>query len=103
MKAFLLAAGYGTRLKPITDTMPNMKKIDFSITKHGSRVIFFWRGEMMNLYFKQYCKELIDTINDLTSKDLNIILHILWDAYKENKKIYIIGNGGNGATAEINL
>jgi len=53
----------------------------------------------MNLYFKQYCKELIDTITDLSSKDLNTIVTILWDAYKENKKIYVIGNGGSAATA----
>jgi len=53
----------------------------------------------MNLYFKQYCSELIDTINNLTSKDLNPIVNILWDAYKGNKKIYVIGNGGSAATA----
>lgn len=45
---------------------------------------------MMNLYLKQYCKELIDTVNNLTSKDLNTILTILQNAYKENKKIYMI-------------
>lgn len=54
---------------------------------------------MINLYFKQYCSELIDTINNLTSKDLNTIVNILWDAYKGNKKIYVIGNGGSAATA----
>lgn len=54
---------------------------------------------MINLHFKQYCSELIATINNLTSKDLNTIVNILWDAYKENKKIYVIGNGGSAATA----
>ncbi|AIF50649.1 SIS domain-containing protein [Pelosinus sp. UFO1] len=54
---------------------------------------------MINLYFKQYCSELIATINNLTSKDLTTIVTILWDAYKGNKKIYVIGNGGSAATA----
>ncbi len=54
---------------------------------------------MINLYFKQYCDELIDTLTKLKVEDLDIISNVLWNAYQKNKRIYIIGNGGSAATA----
>ncbi|MEN6568367.1 MAG: SIS domain-containing protein [Veillonellales bacterium] len=53
----------------------------------------------MNVYFKQYCRELIHTLNTLSVGDIDTILNILWEAYQKNKKIYVIGNGGSAATA----
>ena len=53
----------------------------------------------MNVYFEQYCRELINTLNSLSVRDLDPIVNILWEAYKRNKKIYVIGNGGSAATA----
>ncbi|MEN6414171.1 MAG: SIS domain-containing protein [Veillonellales bacterium] len=53
----------------------------------------------MNVYFKQYCRELIHTLNTLSVGDIDTILNILWEAYQKNKRIYVIGNGGSAATA----
>jgi D-sedoheptulose 7-phosphate isomerase len=54
---------------------------------------------MINLYFKQYCEEIIETLTKLNVGDLDKISNILWNAYINNKRIYVIGNGGSAATA----
>jgi len=53
----------------------------------------------MNSHFKQYSRELINTLNTLTIANLEKVFEVLWEAYKKNKKIYVIGNGGSAATA----
>lgn len=53
----------------------------------------------MNAYFRQYCREMIHTLNTLSVSDIDAILNILWNAYQKKKKIYVVGNGGSAATA----
>jgi D-sedoheptulose 7-phosphate isomerase len=54
---------------------------------------------MMNQFFKKYCAELIDTIEKINMEELNALSATLWQAYEQQRKIFIIGNGGSAATA----
>lgn len=48
---------------------------------------------------KKYLEELIKTLGSLNLKDFDGIVNILLKAYKENKQIFIMGNGGSAALA----
>ena len=56
----------------------------------------------MTDYKKQingYFKRLEDTIDNLDREEINNFMNILLKARDEGKQIFIMGNGGSGATA----
>ncbi len=50
-------------------------------------------------FIKNYFKELKKTIDEISVEDIKKITNILYNAYKKNKQIFIIGNGGSASTA----
>lgn len=48
---------------------------------------------------KEYLGELIKALGSLNLEDFDAIVNILLKAYKENKQIFIMGNGGSAALA----
>lgn len=48
---------------------------------------------------KTYLKMEIETLNKLEINKINSVIEILDNALKNNKKIYVFGNGGSGSTA----
>ena len=50
-------------------------------------------------FIKNYFKELKDTIDKISVEDIKKVTNILYKAYKKNKQIFIIGNGGSASTA----
>ena len=50
-------------------------------------------------YAKDYFVKLKKTIDLLDIEKIKTVVRILLDAYKNNKKIFIMGNGGSAATA----
>lgn len=53
----------------------------------------------MKDFFHKYKQELIESIDNLSQKDMEQFFQIMLDSYNKNKKIIIIGNGGSAATA----
>jgi len=50
-------------------------------------------------FIKNYFKELKKTIDEISVEDIKKVTDILYNAYKQNKQIFIIGNGGSASTA----
>jgi len=50
-------------------------------------------------FIKNYFKELKETIDKISVEDIKKVTDILYKAYKKNKQIFIIGNGGSASTA----
>lgn len=46
--------------------------------------------------YREGMKEALDEISD---KDLEAVVSVLLDAHEKGKKVFLIGNGGNAATA----
>ena len=54
---------------------------------------------MVESIIKKYIEELNNTIEKLPIKEIKYLAKLLLKAYRENKQIFIMGNGGNGSTA----
>lgn len=54
---------------------------------------------MIANYYLKYCEELQKTLSLVKAADLDSVMNIIWRAYAEDKKVYVIGNGGSAATA----
>lgn len=54
---------------------------------------------MITSFYQKYCEELTTALQKLNMDDLDKIADVLWTAYKQDRRIYIIGNGGSAATA----
>ena len=50
-------------------------------------------------FIRNYFKELKKTIDKISVEDIKKVTDLLYDAYKKNKQIFIIGNGGSASTA----
>jgi D-sedoheptulose 7-phosphate isomerase len=49
--------------------------------------------------FKEYIKNLNSTIGTLDEKQIDFFIDLLYNAYKEEKMVFVIGNGGSAANA----
>lgn len=54
---------------------------------------------MIHDYPKRYKKELIKHIEAISDKIINKIVEVIFEAYKNGRQIFIMGNGGSAATA----
>lgn len=50
-------------------------------------------------YIDNYFKEMDTIINDMSRQDIQKVLDMLFDAWKNRKKVFIMGNGGSASTA----
>ena len=50
-------------------------------------------------FIKNYFKELKETIDKISVEDIKRVTNIIYKAYKRDKQIFIIGNGGSASTA----
>jgi len=50
-------------------------------------------------FIKNYFKELKKTIDEISTEDVKKVIDVLYDAYRKDKQIFIIGNGGSASTA----
>jgi len=50
-------------------------------------------------FSKQYFQKIKEIINNLDSKKIQKIVEVLFDAYKNNKQIFVLGNGGSAANS----
>lgn len=50
-------------------------------------------------FIKSYFEELKNTIDKTSIQDIKKVTNVLYDAYKKNKQIFIIGNGGSASLA----
>jgi D-sedoheptulose 7-phosphate isomerase len=51
------------------------------------------------MLFKEYIKDINSTIEALDEKQITSFIELLYKAYKEEKMVFIIGNGGSAANA----
>lgn len=54
---------------------------------------------MMKEFLEIYLRDLKSVIDNLSIKRVEEVIHIVWKAYKEEHQIFVMGNGGSGATA----
>lgn len=54
---------------------------------------------MLDSFFKQYRDELVKTLDMIDAIQLSELADVLWMAYQQGRRIYVIGNGGSAATA----
>ena len=47
----------------------------------------------------QYLKSLKETIDKISTKEIEKVIELLFDAYNNNKQIFLVGNGGSASTA----
>lgn len=50
-------------------------------------------------FIENYFKELKNTIDKISIQHIKKVTDVLYDAYKQDKQIFIIGNGGSASTA----
>ena len=50
-------------------------------------------------YFKQYFKETAEIIQRVDARDVNKAVDVLFQAWKQGKHVFVMGNGGSAATA----
>jgi D-sedoheptulose 7-phosphate isomerase len=50
-------------------------------------------------FYREYISELMSFLNNLSDSDLSKLENVLVEAYKNNRMIFVIGNGGSAATA----
>lgn len=55
------------------------------------------KGKVM--LFKEYIKSMNSTIEALDEKQISFFIDLLYKAYKEEKMVFVIGNGGSAANA----
>lgn len=56
-------------------------------------------GLMFKEFLEQYSQEIIRTLNGLDAAEFEKIIKIIIDAYKNDRQIFITGNGGSAGTA----
>ena len=49
---------------------------------------------MLDSFFKQYRDELVKTLDMIDAIQLSELADVLWMAYQQGRRIYVIGNGG---------
>lgn len=54
---------------------------------------------MSESYIKEYSKGIKDTVDNINSDDFDNIIDVLVYAYKNDKNIFVMGNGGSASTA----
>lgn len=55
--------------------------------------------ENNNNFPKNYFRELKRAIDNLDPKKIQKVIEVLFDAYKNNQQVFILGNGGSASTA----
>lgn len=53
----------------------------------------------MEEYIKDYFKDLCSSINKVSFQDIELVIKLLDSVYKNNGRIFLIGNGGSSAIA----
>jgi D-sedoheptulose 7-phosphate isomerase len=48
---------------------------------------------------KNYLESLKATIDKISTRDVDKVIQLLYDAYLENRQIFLVGNGGSASTA----
>lgn len=48
---------------------------------------------------KKYVRGLQDALNEMNMQAINTAVDVLWDAYWNNRQVFILGNGGSATTA----
>jgi len=54
---------------------------------------------MIKEFLENYLRDLKSVIDNLSTKRVEEVVHVVWTAYKEEHQIFVMGNGGSGATA----
>jgi D-sedoheptulose 7-phosphate isomerase len=54
---------------------------------------------MMVDFIKNYFEEMKSLLDKISLEDTKKVTDLIYDAYNNNKQIFIIGNGGSAATA----
>lgn len=50
-------------------------------------------------FIKAYLRELNHCLTSLDNKKIELVINVLLRAYKKNKKVFLLGNGGSASTA----
>ena len=50
-------------------------------------------------FINRYLQEIRETINEMPAEKINEVVDIIFEAYRQNKCLFIFGNGGSAATA----
>jgi len=50
-------------------------------------------------FIKKYFKDMEDVIKKISQEDINQVIKLLYDAWKNGRQIFLAGNGGSAATA----
>ena len=54
---------------------------------------------MLKVFTDGYFEELKETLEEISLKKVEKVLEIIYEAYREGKQVFIMGNGGSAATA----
>lgn len=86
----------------IIRSLPNLAVMDIRFDDDGSKIVYMSKeGKQSSAkqFIQQYIDELVRCINVLDTDKLLEVFDILMKAYKHNKKVFILGNGGSASTA----
>lgn len=89
MKAFLLAVGKGTRLRPLTDRIPKCL-----VPIRETPLLQIW----LEYLDRHGLEEVLINIQH-HAKQVEDFVEMIYQAYSENRQVFIFGNGGSAATA----
>lgn len=99
---YLLIYAHENKHKEIIDSLPELKQMDIKLDNEGSRIVYISKtGKQSSAkkYISNYIDELIRCLNSLNKDKILDVIEILINAYRKNKKVFILGNGGSASTA----
>jgi len=50
-------------------------------------------------FIEDYFEEMGEIINDISREDIDLVIELLFEAWKERRTIFLMGNGGSASTA----
>ena len=53
----------------------------------------------MQAHLNAYCRELTEALNRIDASEFEKLIRLLEDAYRHDRQVFVVGNGGSAATA----
>lgn len=86
----------------ITKSLPDLSPVAVRLDNEGSKIIYVSEeGKKLSAkrFINEYLEELIKCLRKLDTDKIVAVIDVLLRAYRENKKVFILGNGGSASTA----